>query len=129
VTPAQLRSAARALAAGRVALGAGLVLAPVALGKPWLGDVARAPGGKVALRALGVRDVMLGGIALHVAGRGGVASRALQTNAVADLVDLGVTLAARRALPPTAAGVAGLAGGGALSGVLLARRLAREAPG
>src|SRR5215210_8438009 len=118
------RSAARALAAGRMALGTGLVLAPVALGKPWLGDVARAPGAKVALRALGVRDVMLGGIALHVVDHGAAASRALQTNAVADLVDFGVTLAARRALPPTAAGVAGLAGGGAVSGVLLARRLA-----
>jgi hypothetical protein len=128
MNPAHARTAARALAAGRMALGTGLVLAPVALGKPWLGDVARAPGGKVALRALGVRDVMLGGIALHVVDRAAAGSRALQTNAVADLVDLGVTLAARRALPPTAAGVAGLAGGGAVSGVLLARQLARRAP-
>jgi hypothetical protein len=129
VTPAQLRSAARALAAGRVALGAGLVLAPVALGKPWLGDVARAPGGKVALRALGVRDVMLGGIALHVAGRGGVASRALQTNAVADLVDLGVTLAARRALPPSMTSRTPRARRATLPPGARARRLAREAPG
>jgi hypothetical protein len=128
MTRAQLRSAARALAAGRMALGAGLVVAPVALGKPWLGDVARAPGGKVALRALGVRDVVLGGIALRAVDRSAAASRVLQTSAVADLVDLGATVAARRALPPTAAGVAGLAGGGAASGILLARRLARAAP-
>ena len=61
---------ARVLGAGRVVLGAGLVVAPAALGRPWIGAAADTPGGQVALRGLGVRDVLLGSIALHLAAHG-----------------------------------------------------------
>jgi hypothetical protein len=117
--------AARGLAAGRVVLGAALLAAPAAVGRPWIGAAADRSGTQVALRALGVRDALLGGIALHLVGRGGPAGgRALQACAVADAVDFAATLAARRELPPVgAAGVMALAGAAAVGGAVLGRAL------
>jgi len=115
---------ARALGAGRVVLGAALLAAPSLVGRPWLGDVAATPGGRVALRALGARDALLGGIVLHLAGRPPAGGRALQAAAVADAVDFAATLAARRRLPPLgSAGVMALAGGAALAGLVAGRAL------
>ena len=114
---------ARVLGAGRVVLGAGLVVAPAALGRPWIGAAADAPGAQVALRGLGMRDLVLGGIALHLAPHGAQGGRAAHACALADAADFAATLAARRALPPTAAGVLALAGGAAAAGALLGRRL------
>jgi hypothetical protein len=117
--------AARGLALGRVVLGAGLLLVPSRLGRPWVGAVADRPGAQVALRALGARDLLLGGIVLHLAGRGPAGGRALQACAVADAVDAGATLAALRELPPLgAAGVAALAAGAAAAEIAVARKLA-----
>jgi hypothetical protein len=124
VTP---RDLARSFALGRVAFGVGFLIAPGRLGRPWIGAAADAPGGRVALRALGVRDLLLGGIAAHVLDRGPVAARAAQANAVADLVDFSATLAVRRSLPATSAGVLAIAGGSALGGFALARALAGQA--
>ena len=64
------RDAARVYGAGRVAIGAALVVAPRLLGRIWLGAPAATPAGAVALRALGVRDVVLGGIAAAGAATG-----------------------------------------------------------
>jgi hypothetical protein len=114
---------ARVLGAGRVVLGAGLLVAPARLGRPWIGAVADTPGAQVALRGLGVRDLVLGGIALHLAPHGAQGGRAAHACVVSDAVDLGATLAARRALPPSSAGVLALAGGAAVAGALLGRRL------
>jgi hypothetical protein len=117
--------AARGLALGRVALGAGLLLAPATLGRPWVGAVADRPGAQVVLRGFGARDVILGGIALHLLGRGPAGPRALQACAVADAVDAGATLAAIRELPPLGAGlVAALAAGAAVAEVAVAQKLA-----
>jgi hypothetical protein len=116
--------AARGLALGRVVLGAGLLLAPSRLGRPWLGAVADRPGTQVALRGLGARDVILGAIALHLLGRGPAGGRALQACALADAVDAGATLAVIRELPPLgAAGVAVLAAGATAAEVAVARKL------
>jgi hypothetical protein len=115
---------ARGIAVGRVALGAGLLVAPGPMGRPWVGAVADRPGGHVALRALGARDLLLGGIALHLAGRGPAGARAVQASAGADAVDFAATLAAHRDLPALgAAGVLALAGGAAVAGVLAGRAL------
>jgi hypothetical protein len=114
---------ARLYALGRVGFGLGAVVAPAALGRPWIGAVADKPGGQVAIRALGVRDLLLGGIAAHVLDRGPVAARAAQACAVADTVDLAATLAARRSLPATAYGVAAIAATGAATGFWLSRAL------
>jgi hypothetical protein len=115
---------ARLYALGRVGFGVGLLAAPAALGRPWIGASADKPGGQVAIRALGVRDLILGGIGAHVLDRGPVAARAAQACAVADAVDLAATLAARRSLPATAYGVAAIAATGAITGFALSRRLA-----
>ena len=114
---------ARVLGAGRVALGVGLLVAPGRFGRPWVGAAADRPGGQVALRGLGARDVLLGFIALHLAGHGQVAGRAAHACALADGVDFAATLAARRDLPPSAGGVVALAGGAAVAGAVLGRRL------
>ncbi|MCZ4492879.1 MAG: hypothetical protein QOH30_340 [Baekduia sp.] len=113
------RTVARLYAVGRAGLGAALLVAPSRLGRPWIGAVADQPGGQVALRGLGIRDLLLGGIALHVADRPGVGPRTMMTCAIADAVDAGATLAARRHLPPGAAGVVALAAGGAATGFWL----------
>ncbi|HEV7751974.1 MAG TPA: hypothetical protein VGO71_10550 [Baekduia sp.] len=113
------RTVARIYAVGRAGLGAALLVAPSRLGRPWLGAVADEPGGQVALRGLGIRDLVLGGIALHVADRPGVGARTMLTCAIADGVDAGATLAARRHLPSGALGVAVLAGAGAATGFWL----------
>jgi hypothetical protein len=117
-------AAGRVLALGRVGFGVALLAAPGVVGRPWIGEVAGTPNGRVALRALGVRDLLLGGIAAHVIDRGPVAARAAQANAIADLVDFTATLAALRSLPPTAAGALAVAGGGAVAGLLVSRLLA-----
>ena len=122
-------AAARVLALGRVGFGAAMLVAPGLAGRPWIGDAADTPGGSIAVRALGVRDLILGGIAAHVVDRGPVAARAAQANAIADLVDFTATLAARRSLPPTAAGVIALAGGAAIAGTVVSRLLAAQPSG
>jgi len=116
---------ARALAVGRVALGAGMLIAPAAIGRPWIGRVADRAGTRVALRGFGARDLVLGGIALHLAGRGPAGARALQACALVDVADAVATLAGRRDLPAVGAiGVAALAAGSAAAEVALSRSLA-----
>jgi hypothetical protein len=120
------RDAARQYAAGRVALGAGLLLAPGVVGRPWLGAAAREPGGRVALRALGVRDLIIGAIAVHTVDHPEVAPRWQRACALADGVDLVATLAARPSLPPIGSAlVAALAAAGTAAGLLLAEALRR----
>ncbi|MDQ3741665.1 MAG: hypothetical protein M3389_12065, partial [Actinomycetota bacterium] len=59
------RDAARALAFGRIAIGAACVVAPRSAGAMWIGADALRPGTTVFTRALGARDVLLGGMILH----------------------------------------------------------------
>ncbi|MBW3607600.1 MAG: hypothetical protein KY463_04480 [Actinobacteria bacterium] len=96
------RDLGRALAAGRVAIGVALLVAPrLSLGV-WIGRDA-ASGPVVAPgRALGIREVVLGGLALHVVDRPRVAARMLRAVAVCDAVDLAATVAVRRSLSPVA---------------------------
>ena len=94
------REVARGYGAGRVALGAGLLVAPRLLGRPWLGRTATEPAGQVVLRALGARDLIIGAIALHTVDHPDVGPRWQRTCAAADAVDALATLVARRSLPP-----------------------------
>jgi hypothetical protein len=113
------RTVARIYAVGRAGIGAAVLVAPSPVGRPWLGRVADEAPGQVALRALGIRDLLLGAIALHVADRPGVGARTMGACAITDVVDCAVTLAARRKLPAGALGVAALAGAGAVTGLWL----------
>jgi hypothetical protein len=115
------RDAARAIAAGRVLVGAAFLVAPALAGRGWIGDDADRPGVQAIFRALGVRDLILGLLTLHVVDRPGIGPRTVATCAAADAVDFGATLAARESLPPTAAaGAIAVAGGAAVSGAILA---------
>ena len=118
-----LRAPAIALAAGRVAFGAGLALAPAPFAGVWIGRRAREPRTQVICRGFGVRDLALGA--------GGLLS--LQRNdfgrprwwfaaqALADATDLVATLAAGPILPPARRrAVAALAGGSAAIGIAAA---------
>jgi hypothetical protein len=118
-------NAARAIAAGRLAIGAALVAA-TGIAAPWMGTKAAAsPGGRVAIRALGVRDLVLGAMTLHVVGHPQAGPRWLATCAVADVVDGAATWAARHDLPSGALPVAAVAAGAAVGQVAIAGLLSR----
>jgi len=122
------RDVARAYGGGRVALGAALLVAPRALGRMWLGRAGAGPAGSVAMRALGVRDLVLGAIALHTLGHPDVAPRWQRTCAAVDAVDLAATAAARPALPPVGSAlVMAVAGTGAIIGAWLGEALDGDA--
>jgi hypothetical protein len=117
------RDVARQYAAGRVALGAALVIAPRRLGRVWLGRDG-AGTGSVALRALGARDIVLGGIALHTLDNPQVGPRWQRTCAAVDAVDLVATAAARPKLPPVGSAlVMAMAAAGAAVGGWLGQAL------
>jgi hypothetical protein len=111
---------ARGLALGRLAIGAALVVAPRLIGTSWVGEDASRDSAQVLARALGVRDMAMGLIALHTAAHPQVGPRWQRTLAGCDAVDLTATLLARRSLPSRGvAGVVALAGG-AIAGELWA---------
>lgn len=106
------------LAAGRIAIGAGLLAAPrLSLGM-WIGRQAALPGVAPVGRALGVREVVLGGMLLHTIDRPQAGARWLRAVAACDGIDFAATLAAGRALPrygrPLIVAMAGAAAAGQL---------------
>src|SRR3954463_11154771 len=123
------RDVARVYGAGRVAVGAALLLAPRRLARFWLGGPADTPAGAVAMRALGLRDAVLGAMGLHTVDHPEVAPRWQRTCAVVDAVDLTATAAARAAPPPVgSAPVMAMAASGAAVGSWLGSALSRPAP-
>jgi hypothetical protein len=107
--------AGRAIAVGRVATGVALLAAPGRTSRAWVGDLGA--GGEALTRCLGIRDLVLGGIALHTIDHPQVGPRWVATCALVDAVDGAASLAGRRALPPVGAvGVPILAGGAAAVG-------------
>lgn len=120
------RLVARAIGAGRIAVGLGFVAAPK-LARPWIGPTAEREDVGVVLRAFGVRDVVLGGLAVHTASKPQVAARMAATGIVVDTVDLVATVAARRSVPATGVALVALMAGGAIAGQLLAWRALRAA--
>jgi hypothetical protein len=54
----------------RAVIGLGLTVSPDLAGRGWMGDVVDTPGGAVAVRAMGVRDMSLG-LGQWLAARGG----------------------------------------------------------
>jgi hypothetical protein len=119
----------KGLGAGRLGLGVGLVVAPVVFGRPWIGESAADDGGKVALRALGARDALLGFMAIHVASASDplVAARWSAAIALCDVVDGVASTGARRGLGPKGDAVIALALGSAAAGFGIARGLRASA--
>ena len=118
------RDVARGYAGGRMALGVALLVVPRVFGRMWLGRPGAGPAGAVTMRALGVRDLVLGGIALHTLDHPDVAPRWQRTCAAVDAVDLVATAAARPGLPRAGSVlVMTLAGAGAATGAWLGAAL------
>jgi len=115
------RLIARAIGAGRIAVGLGLVAEPK-LARAWIGPAAEREDVGVALRAFGVRDVVLGGLALHTASKPQVAARMAAAGIVVDVVDLAASVVARRSVPATGVALVALMAGGAIAGQAMAYR-------
>lgn len=121
LTPVNL---ARAIGAGRIAIGLGLVAAPSALGRQWLGDAGATPATQAVLRAMGIRDALIGMAQVHTATDPERGHRWARTSAIADVTDLAATLAVRRSLPASGVrGTVALAGSAAISGLVTSRLL------
>lgn len=115
--------AARAIAAGRLGLGAVMMAAPKLAMSRWVGArEAERPAVDVVTRAFGAREVFLGALALHVADRPGVGKRTVGALAFCDATDLAVTLARRRDLPASAVPLIATLAGGAVAAQLWAAR-------
>jgi hypothetical protein len=120
-----LLSLARVHAAGRVAMGAALMLAPARIGGAWVGRLGRRPQAQVVTTALGARDVGIGAGALLALAQGSGARPWIAAGALADAADVAATLRGRGSLPPLAvAGVSVLAAGSVAFGL----RALRAAP-
>jgi hypothetical protein len=105
------RIAAVAVCGFRIAYGAALLAAPHKITKRWLGPGREGAAAKVALRALGAREVAIHSFAAAAALRGGSVRPWLLASIAGDLSDIAATTAARRGLPsgsaPATAAVAG----------------------
>lgn len=114
---------ARAVSAGRLALGVAMLASPkLAMGK-WIGDdEAERPAMDLVTRAFGAREVLLGFLALHVVDRPGAGPRTLQGLALCDATDLAITIARRDALPGGAVPLMVAVAGGAAATQLWASR-------
>ena len=119
------RLAMKGLGAGRLAIGLGMLAAPTALGEPWVGASAREDGGKVVVRSLGAREVLLGFMAMHVASAEDplIAARWAAAIALCDVVDGVASAGARGRMGPRNDAVVALALGSAAAGLGIARRL------
>jgi hypothetical protein len=117
--------AARAISAGRLLIGAAMVVKPPLAMNAWIGhDEAERPAMQMVVRSFGFREVFLGGLGLHVAHRDGVGPRTLQTLAACDVVDLSVTVLHREALPAAAVPMMlAVAGGAAITQLWASRAL------
>ncbi|MFP5361260.1 MAG: hypothetical protein ACLGI5_00860 [Thermoleophilia bacterium] len=110
------------LAGGRIAIAAGLLAAPrLSLGM-WIGRDAAAAGVAPVGRALGIRELVLGGMLLHTIDRPQAGPRWLRAVAACDAVDLVATVAARRALPAYSRPLIVAMAGAATAGQLWAAR-------
>ncbi|MDA0159688.1 hypothetical protein OM076_05395 [Solirubrobacter ginsenosidimutans] len=108
----------------RVAYGVALIAAPERMAKSWLGPVGDPA--KVALRAVGGREIALHGFALGAAARGAPLLPWLLMSIAGDLGDIAATFAGRDGIPDGAVGkTAAVAGGSAAlsAAVLVAERV------
>jgi hypothetical protein len=93
------RKATLAVAGLRIAYGAALALAPARTTRAWLGSGGAAPGGAVAVRALGAREVVLHGGAVAAALSGDPVAPWLVGSIAGDASDIAATFAGGNGLP------------------------------
>jgi hypothetical protein len=108
-----------------VAFGIAMLVVPKRVATGWVGAAhAERPAVRALMRSIGIRDLVIGMIALHTLDHPEIGPRWQATCAAVDGVDLLATLAAASDLP--AAGVAGtslVAGGAAAAGLWCSREL------
>jgi len=118
--PVLLRSGARAVAAGRVALGLTALVWPSVPARPWVGAAADDVAARVFGRALGARDLALGLgalAALRDQGETGAARSWVAAGALSDALDVAASVTSWRELPRISRWlVVASAGGAALIG-------------
>ena len=109
------KTVGKAISAGRLLFGVGMMAAPKVVMAKWVGDeeIERPPMDMIT-RSLGAREVLLGFIGLHVAERDGVNKRTWQSMAFLDATDLSVTMLHRESLPKAAAPIMAAVAGGAV---------------
>ncbi|MCX7620925.1 MAG: hypothetical protein N2037_08805 [Acidimicrobiales bacterium] len=93
------RQLLRQVSVARIAIGSALALVPGLAGRVWVGDGARDPATKVAIRALGIRDAAIGAGALHALETGVPPRPWTVAGAASDVVDAIGTVLALRCLP------------------------------
>ncbi len=118
------RDVATGLARGRIAIGAVALAVPGVAGRALFGRDGSGTGMKALVRMLGGRDLVLG-LGVVIALDRGVPVRGwLEACAVADAIDLLSCVLARDEMPRSAyLNTVALAGGSALAGLWLSRRL------
>jgi hypothetical protein len=105
----------KAISAGRLAFGVGMMAVPKAVMAKWVGDdEIERPAMDMITRSLGAREILLGFIGLHVAERDGVNKRTWQSMAFLDATDLSVTALHRESLPKPALPIMVAVAGGAV---------------
>jgi hypothetical protein len=122
------RGAVRSLALGRMAIGAACLLVPGLVGRGWIGPAASGRGVKALVRALGVRDVVVGLGTLITLDDDRPVAHWLWFGAACDAVDAAATLLAAGAIPKRSLlSVGVMAGSGAVLGARLAQQAEAEA--
>ena len=113
------------VAGGRIAIGVLSLLAPGLVGRAMIGPDGESGGTRLVLRVVGARDLGLGLGVLVALDRDAPVRGWLTASAVVDGIDAAACLLARRHLRPAVFPAAtGLAAGGAVLGVWLARQIA-----
>lgn len=93
------RMLASLFAAGRVAFGLAMLVAPERLARSWVGSDGDTLGGRVLTRSLGARDIALGAGTLGALKSGRGVRSWLLAGALADAADIAGTVAAGDGIP------------------------------
>ena len=114
-------------ALGRLAFGAGLLASPERLASGWLGRDAARPPVKIALRAVGARDVAISAGTLATLGDRDALRLWIAGALLSDVGDVAATIATpAETLPRNARwGTIALGGGSALAGLALLKATSR----
>jgi hypothetical protein len=120
------RSLARTLAYLRIALGAGLVVAPARSARGWVGEDGTSRAAQVMGIAVGARDVAVAAGTLRALAKQEDARPWVAASVLCDAADAAANISRRDALPATGAiGVTALAGSAAAIGLWLLKELSQ----
>jgi hypothetical protein len=118
------RSAVRMAALARIGFGTAMLVLPGLVGRAWIGSSASTRGVRAIVRALGVRDAVIGIGTLVTLDDDRPVSHWLWYAAASDAVDALATMLAAGSIPKRAlVSVVAMAGGGAAANIRLAQQV------